>query len=187
MEWLTLTIVFVNLIFVEGGTVDNPFVLHPSMAFPHERPSFCVTSCAGLPDGNYHSCKGCYYFATCSKGVLFDGRKCAAFGAVWWNDYRKRCDFSSPSCHKMVRRPEPISVPGFTCVNNCLGMRNGDYHSCSSCRTYITCTNGFNVDRRPCPWFLEWDDRRKRCEWYSTTCTLPRTSPGPPALWTWFK
>ena len=30
----------------------------------------CVTSCLGLADGDYQSCKGCHFYVTCSNGEL---------------------------------------------------------------------------------------------------------------------
>ena len=35
-----------------------------------ERPDACVRDCAGLPDGNYQSCRGCNVYASCRQGEL---------------------------------------------------------------------------------------------------------------------
>eukprot|EP01083_Nonionella_stella_P306293 1072254_1 len=36
----------------------------------------CITSCAGKSNGDYQSCMGCAYKASCWDGVITDGRGC---------------------------------------------------------------------------------------------------------------
>ncbi len=57
-----------------------------------------------------------------------------------------------------------------TCVSSCLGVANGDYHSCRGCHFYATCSNEIIYDNRRCPSNLVWDDILKRCEYTSYTC-----------------
>ena len=57
-----------------------------------------------------------------------------------------------------------------SCISDCSGQDNGDYHSCTSCQVFVTCSNGYIHDNRPCPAGLMWDDNVKRCDWTSDTC-----------------
>ncbi|XP_025082915.1 uncharacterized protein LOC112557334 [Pomacea canaliculata] len=56
------------------------------------------------------------------------------------------------------------------CLASCKGVPDGDYQSCFSCHFYITCSNGFLWDNRPCPSNLVWDDLLQMCVHVSTTC-----------------
>ena len=152
----------------------------------------CISSCKGMPNGDYQSCKGCRVYATCSNGDIYDNRPCAA--DLVWDDNKKRCDYTSDTCHgtdptarppdttttkatpTTTVAPPPTSGP---CISSCKGMPNGDYQSCKGCRVYATCSNGDIYDNRPCPANLVWDDNKKRCEWTSDTChgTDPTTHP----------
>ena len=58
------------------------------------------------------------------------------------------------------------------CVDDCTGLEDGDYQSCSGCHVYVSCSNGFMQSDRPCPGNLVWDDHKKRCEWTSSTCCM---------------
>ena len=53
----------------------------------------CISSCFGRPSGDYQSCIGCHFYATCSHWMLFDGRACP--GELLWNDVLKMCDQTS--------------------------------------------------------------------------------------------
>ncbi|KAI0236117.1 hypothetical protein LSAT2_013344 [Lamellibrachia satsuma] len=55
------------------------------------------------------------------------------------------------------------------CVDNCIGRQNGDYQSCDTCRSFVTCSNSAKYVR-PCAAGTEWDDDMKVCTWRSTTC-----------------
>lgn len=123
----------------------------------------CVSTCEGLKNGDYQSCKSCIVYATCSNGRLYDGRPCPA--ALVWDDKLKRCEYSSSTCPTATTE----------CVSDCAGKINGDYQSCRGCRVYATCSNGILYDNRPCPAALVWDDRAKRCEFVSTTCDISGT------------
>ena len=129
----------------------------------------CIKACEGLRNGNYPSCTGCEFYATCSNGILVDNRPCSP--GLFWDDRLKKCDYSSSSCSVSS------SSWGSTdrCVRSCEGMPNGDYQSCQGCKVYVSCYNGAMHDNRPCPNNLVWDDLLKRCEHKSTTC--PATTP----------
>ncbi|XP_046559539.1 uncharacterized protein LOC124268587, partial [Haliotis rubra] len=68
----------------------------------------CITSCTGLPDGDYQSCKGCKVFATCWHEKLFDDRPCV--GNTVWDDSFKRCELSSATCTPHGDRSDPVHV-----------------------------------------------------------------------------
>ena len=61
-----------------------------------EPDSVCVSSCAGLPSGDYQSCDGCGVYVTCSYGRIFPDRPCP--GGLKWDDNLKRCDWKSRTC-----------------------------------------------------------------------------------------
>lgn len=115
----------------------------------------CITDCTGVPDGNYPSCISCEVYAACSGGRIIDNMPCPA--GLKWNDQLKRCDYMS-------------ACDDNPCASSCIGKTNGNYQSCRSCDTYISCSNGYMYEM-PCPVGLVWDDNDKRCEWTSTTCT----------------
>jgi len=54
-------------------------------------------------------------------------------------------------------------------IGSCVGVPDGNYQDCFSCKYYVSCS-GQRYFRRPCPFPLCWDDRRKLCLWASTTC-----------------
>merc|ERR1712117_561121 len=56
----------------------------------------CVSSCAGMPDGDYQSCSTCSGFVKCSNERLFN-MDCAA-GGLSWDDKKKRCEWESQTC-----------------------------------------------------------------------------------------
>ena len=62
----------------------------------NRRSGNCISSCAGLSDGDYQSCQGCQVYATCSNERLYDNRLCPA-GLVW-DDNLKRCEWVSTTC-----------------------------------------------------------------------------------------
>lgn len=176
-------LILVSFQSAEGDT-DNPYLklIDSIILFKPKKQIQCMSSCRGMPDGDYPSCMGCLYFATCTNGYLVDSRKCAWFGGLFWDDNAKRCEWTSSTCNLVIyERPRDDQITmnlqarqhasNHGCVNNCYGVQNGDYQSCYGCRVFVTCSNGLTYDRRPCPWFLLWDDYRKRCEWRSRTCT----------------
>ena len=55
-----------------------------------------MSSCSGVSDGDYMSCQGCNVYATCSNGLLYDGRPCPA--NLVWDDNLKRCEWESTTC-----------------------------------------------------------------------------------------
>ena len=121
----------------------------------------CVSDCTGVANGDYQSCLGCHVYATCSNEILYDNRSCPA--DLVWDDNKKRCEYTSLTCNSGGSTGD--------CVSDCTGMKNGDYQSCLGCNVYATCSNEILYDNRPCPANLVWDDNKKRCEWYSSTCT----------------
>nr|XP_022299596.1 uncharacterized protein LOC111108205 [Crassostrea virginica] len=60
------------------------------------------------------------------------------------------------------------------CVDNCTGIQDSNYQSCSTCNGFVSCSGGILTDRRPCAFNngspLLWDDHRKTCELHSNTC-----------------
>lgn len=140
----------------------------------------CVTSCEGRKDGDYQSCRGCNVYATCANGILYDERQCtpSAPGAppLVWDDTLKRCEYNSETCKTCGSNINKSSVVGTgpACITSCAGRLDGDYQSCKGCKVYASCSSGSLSDERPCapsnpP--LVWDDKEKRCERESTTCT----------------
>ncbi|XP_045210123.2 uncharacterized protein LOC123561673 [Mercenaria mercenaria] len=172
MKFLGLAFLVAAYHFVQSTIDDNPYEEILPITYLYKsnaKPIMCIKSCRGMPDGDYHSCKGCFYFATCTNGYLVDARKCAWFGGLLWDDIVKRCEWSSSTCSRVVYKPPNYA----TCVKDCFRMPNGDYQSCHGCRVFVTCSNGLTYDKRPCPWFLLWDDLSKRCLWRSRTCIEP--------------
>ncbi len=123
-----------------------------------KRDTSCVSSCAGVADGDYQSCTGCHVYSSCSNGGIYDERSCPV-GLVW-DDNKKRCEYKSDTCNS-----------GGLCVSSCTGVLNGDYQSCQGCHVYVTCSNGIAYDGRNCPAGLLWDDNIRRCEYTTDTCT----------------
>lgn len=56
------------------------------------------------------------------------------------------------------------------CVDQCYNMCDGDYHSCWTCKGYITCANRILWPRNCSDNHLVWDDHTKRCDSVSNTC-----------------
>merc|ERR1712002_332511 len=65
-------------------------------------------------------------------------------------------------------------IPVGQTVDDCLGIEDGDYQSPDGCHYYVTCSNNHIERKRPCPVLgdiiLEWDDKLKKCVYYSETC-----------------
>ncbi|WAR04109.1 hypothetical protein MAR_019478 [Mya arenaria] len=169
-------------VFFPQHTVSNllemlRFVV-PKPAFFQPKDMPCVSSCRGVANGDYPSCTGCNFFTTCSNGAIYPSRPCSWFGGLFWNDDRKSCDWYPTYCKLYTKQREP--EPG-ECLKaeDCQDVPNGDYQSCRSCYVYITCSNGVPLDERNCPWFLVWDDVKKRCLWGSGTCKPTRKD----AIW----
>jgi len=118
----------------------------------------CIRSCAGVPDGDYHSCLGCGHYATCLMGV-FITRKCTLKDTVWDDKY-KMCLSRSQTC-----KPSRICVE-----KSCRGVPDGDYQSCHGCEYYSTCLMGVFIDKRPCLAGTVWDNKYKICLTSSNTC-----------------
>ena len=141
----------------------------------------CVSSCTGMPDGDYQSCNGCNVYVTCSNEIIHDDRHCP--DGLVWDDNLKRCEWESTTCgtdscdgilqvqiHLQLYRStswyRPTCQIHAPCVSSpCTGMPDGDYQSCNGCNVYVTCSNEIIHDDRPCPDGLVWDDNLKRCEW----------------------
>ncbi|XP_064609638.1 uncharacterized protein LOC135473702 [Liolophura sinensis] len=79
-------------------------------------------------------------------------------------------DHVQPAPHP--RYPGPSQKPGGSggCLKHCAYVPDGDYQSCSGCNFYVSCVAGLTYDYRPCPAYLCWDDYKKRCEFWSSTC-----------------
>ena len=163
----------------------------PSTVVPTRPPGGrCVDYCGDMPDGHYQSCKTCYGYVSCSGKILYD-RDCPA--DLVWDDVKKRCEWSSTTCDiSSTTSPSPTTSttsppstvvptrpPGGRCVDYCGDMPDGHYQSCKTCYGYVSCSGKILYDR-DCPADLVWDDVKKRCEWYSTTCDISSTtSPSP--------
>lgn len=57
----------------------------------------CIRSCEGLEDGDYQSCNGCRFYASCVAGQFIDGRPCPA--SLQWDDVAKKCLGRTTTCH----------------------------------------------------------------------------------------
>eukprot|EP01083_Nonionella_stella_P037528 102309_1 len=69
----------------------------------------CITSCAGKSNGDYHSCNGCAYYASCLNGVITDGRPCA-----WPKEFDSNvgaCADPSTTCPCPSPTPPPTLKP----------------------------------------------------------------------------
>ncbi|XP_071111176.1 proprotein convertase subtilisin/kexin type 5-like isoform X1 [Haliotis cracherodii] len=62
------------------------------------------------------------------------------------------------------------------CLQNCKGIPNGKYQSCTDCRHYTACLYGFPI-RLKCPCWTVWDDEAKRCQRTSSTCPQGPNNP----------
>ena len=132
----------------------------------------CVSSCIGMKDGDYQSCKGCNVYASCSNEILYDNRPCPA--NLVWDDNKKICDWTSETCHVVSEKGmKEATNTGDSCIESCQGLADGNYQSCQGCSVYASCSNEILIDNRPCPGGLVWDDNLKRCESTSATCTEP--------------
>lgn len=56
--------------------------------------------------------------------------------------------------------------------SDCASKAWGDYQSCSSCGSYLTCAASISVVRN-CPSNLKFDANSKTCQFRSSTCTGP--------------
>ena len=148
----------------------------------------CVSDCRDMPDGFYQSCKFCDAYVECSYGLLCE---IACKDGYFWDDREKKCVIESTTCpipSTTIRPPTsgPTSPPTTSrrppgpgpCVSDCSGMANGDYQSCYTCERFVTCSNGHYYDMPCAPNHpgqppLVWDDVKKRCEWTSSTCSIP--------------
>ena len=63
-----------------------------------------VSSCVGLPDGDYQACEGCTYYHSCSNGLIAADRQCAkktdGTKLVWVTEKQARghCDWTGSTC-----------------------------------------------------------------------------------------
>ncbi|KAK2159325.1 hypothetical protein NP493_1727g00037 [Ridgeia piscesae] len=113
----------------------------------------CRDSCHFRPNGDYPcNCRGCPHYFRCTRGRI-QYRLCPNFGC--WDPFKRLCGSGCPT--------------GPHGVGSCVGLRDGNYQDCFSCHWYVSCSGGIYY-RRPCPFPLVWDDRRKRCLWDSRTC-----------------
>lgn len=151
----------------------------------------CIRNCEGLDDGDYQSCNGCTFYATCVSGHLIDRRPCAAW--LQWDDVAKKCVGKTTTCQckrqtdddveaevDRVDRGDQCRWTGWNCITGCTDLPDGDYQSCRGCSIYVSCVGGKIVDNRSCapsnpP--LQWDDYLKKCEYNSRTCRCYRQSP----------
>jgi hypothetical protein len=62
----------------------------------------CITSCQGLPDGDYQSCQCCHGYVSCTGGHMSPYRRCPA--NLVWADNTKKCNYSSRTCTECVRQ-----------------------------------------------------------------------------------
>ena len=58
----------------------------------------CVSSCLGVPDGNYQSCRGCDVYVICSSNMRYDDVPCP--DEMVWDDSPaiKNCVLNSTTC-----------------------------------------------------------------------------------------
>merc|ERR1712038_1511764 len=105
---------------------------------------------------------------------------CAEGGLVW-DDQIKRCDWQSTTCSANEGNSDSGSNSGNSdsgsnsqdgvCVSSCKSMKDGDYQSCKRCDGFVKCANERLFEMDCAEGGLVWDDRIKRCEWESSTCS----------------
>ena len=165
-----------------GPTSPSPTSHGPPATDP------CVSDCSGMPNGDYQSCETCERFVTCSNGHYYDMPCAPSDPPLVWDDVKKRCEYESTTCPS-TSPPSTTSSPSSSstshpppgpgpCVSDCSGMANGDYQSCYTCERFVSCSNGHYYDmpcapNHPGQLPLVWDDVKKRCEWTSSTCSIP--------------
>jgi len=66
--------------------------------------------------------------------------------------------------------PTGTCATGLAGISSCAGRADGDYQSCTTCRGFAACTNE-RLILMPCPSTLVFDDKTKRCEYTSSTCS----------------
>merc|ERR1712004_724029 len=83
---------------VEPATTKAPATTTKAPAATTKSPTSgnCVSSCAGMADGDYQACDTCDGFIKCSNERLFYF-ECAQAGLVW-DDNVKRCEWESSTC-----------------------------------------------------------------------------------------
>jgi len=159
----------------ENGGHDDPILIADI-----KPTSVCVTSCTGLPDGDYQSCQGCSVYVSCSNELLTDCRPCAPSG-TFWDDNTKTCEYESNSCKgsdtgfcKDEEEEEDNGEAVGVCVSDCADKPNGDYQSCQTCEGFISCSEGY-LHNMPCaPQGTFWDDNIKQCQYESDTCKISK-------------
>ena len=134
----------------------------------HSNLASCVSSCAGILNGDYQSCEGCNVFVKCLNGQIEDTPACP-FSSLW-DDLDKQCSEESTTC------PLPES-----CIASCENLEDGNYPSCRGCHVYASCGGGVIYDGRPCPFGRLWDDNAKECLETSSTCIGNTNTPSPGA------
>ena len=61
-----------------------------------------MSSCVGMPDGDYQSCHGCKVFVSCSNENITDNRPCPVGNdgmSLLWDDNTKTCERESQTCN----------------------------------------------------------------------------------------
>ena len=63
-----------------------------------------------------------------------------------------------------------VYAGGRRCADDCTSLPPWDHPSCKGCNKYVTCVDG-KLYERVCPPKLEWDNRKRMCNWPShSTC-----------------
>jgi len=76
---------------------------------------------------------------------------------------------STTGCQSSACNSNELQIPD-DCVRSCTDVPNGNYQSCRGCNVFVTCTNGYIHDSRPCATKTVWDDDKKQCQGTSNTC-----------------
>merc|ERR1719414_2378965 len=128
--------------------------------------STCVSSCRGKKDGDYQHCEDCDKFVKCANGYLWE-IECP--DGLVWDQSIKQCTWESTTCP--AREISTFKKNKKTnCVSSCKNKKDGDYQSCKRCDGFVKCSGGRLFEMDCAAGGLKWDDKKKRCEWESSTC-----------------
>ena len=130
----------------------------------------CVSTCLGMPDGPYQSCRGCNVYVVCAGGLRYDDVLCPYIGQ-YWDDNLKGCTYQSTTCTAGLPPTQPPPKVG-ECISSCDGIPTGHYQSCRSCNEFIKCDHVSYKGVIPCWEGTEYDDNLKVCTHKSSTCSM---------------
>ena len=124
----------------------------------------------------YQWCGDCTHYLDCTTG--FPNYPLCPSGLVW-NDAAKLCTATSSTCTQCVEPAPKCTGTGPTCLNDCLGQRDGVYQWCGRCDYFLQCTGGATAITKCQQDTLFYDDNFKACIAVSSTCTQCSINPSP--------